>query len=143
MAPGQLATWHQGQARGPLCRSARAGRRRTAAAYPRYGRPASARRRSLAGRRTSFDRRAQVLPLQPACRHADQASGRRYQGAMGLRAGPSATQGRAWPRPLRGAVMERSAPTRPDVHDRSRLPTVTSTQAGQRGKKESRAHHRN
>ena len=97
----------------------------------------------MARRGTSFDRRAQVLPLQPACRHADQATRRRHQGPLGLRAGPPATQRRTRPGPLRGAIMERPPPTRADVHDRSRLPPVPSPQAGQRGEKESPARRQN
>ncbi len=142
MAQGQLAARHQRKTLGPLRRCSRACSRRATAAYPRYGRSALTRRGSLARRRTSLYRRAQVLPLQLAHRHADQATGRRHQSALGLRAGPSATQGRARPRPLRGTVMERPAPTRTDVHDRARLPPVTSAQAGQRGEKESRVRGR-
>lgn len=88
---------------------------------------------------TSFDRRTQVLPLQPVRGHANQTTGRCHQSSLGLRTAPSATQGRARPGPLRGAVMERFASTRADVHDCSRLPSVPSAQASQRGKKESRA----
>ncbi len=98
---------------------------------------------SMGRRRAPLYRRAQVLPLELARRHADQATGRRHQGALGLRTGASATQGRTRPRPLRRALVERPAPTCADVHDRSRLPPVTPAQTGQRGKKESRARHRN
>lgn len=55
------------------------------------------------------------------------------QGGPGSGCNSKAAQGRARPGPLRGAVMERSAPTRADVHDRSRLPPVPSAQASQKG----------
>jgi hypothetical protein len=133
MALSQLAARNQRQALGPLRLSSRAGRRRTVAAYPRYVSPAPVGRGGLARRGTSFDRRVQVLPLQPARGHADQVTGWRHQSPLGLRTGPSATQGRARPRPLREAFMKRPAPTRADVHDRYRLPPVPSAQASQKG----------
>ena len=60
---------------------------------------------------------------------------RRHQGALGLRAGASATQGRARPRPLRRAIMDGPPPTRADDDDRLRLPAIPPPQAGQGGKR--------
>ena len=57
MAQGQLAARHQRQTLGTLRRCPRACGRRAAAADPRYGRSALARRGSLARARASHDRR--------------------------------------------------------------------------------------
>ena len=143
MADGQLAQGNQGAPCSTVrcCPCSR--RRWTDPTYPRHGRPASARRGSLGDRRASLNRRTQILSFQPACRDTAQATRQRHQGALGLRAGPSATQGRAWPRPLRRAIMARAAPTLPHVHDRARLPAIPTAQTGQGGKKESQAPRHN
>jgi hypothetical protein len=53
----------------------------------------------------------------PICR----PSRRQDQGALGLRAGSPAAQGRTRPRPLRRPLMARSSPPRPYDHRRLRL----------------------
>jgi SRSO17 transposase len=116
---------------------------RFAAKNPRDGRPAPAWRGSLGHRRTSLDRRAQILSLQPSCRHPAQATRCSHQGALGLRTSSPAVEGRTRPRPLRRAIMDGPPPTRADDDDRLRLPAIPPPQAGQRGKKDSPAHRRN
>src|SRR5918997_2771200 len=62
-------------------------------------------------------RRAQVLSLQPATAYVAAWAGGCDQGTLGLRAGPSAAQGRTRSGPLRGALLDRVAPARADdVH---------------------------
>ena len=63
---------------------------------------------------------------------------RGHQGTLDLRAGASAAQGRARPRPLRGALMDRSAPPRPHDDDRLRLPAIPPSRRSEGGKKEAR-----
>ena len=53
-------------------------------------------------------------------------SGRDHQGSMDLRAGAPATKRRTRPRPLRGPLMARPSSSRPDDHDRIRLPSASS-----------------
>jgi len=100
MATDQLASGNEGTPERALCRHARPHRRRPAATHRRLGRAAHARGRSMAGRRASLQRRAQILSLEPARRYADPGYRRRHQGALDLRAGPSATQGRTRSRPF-------------------------------------------
>lgn len=95
------------------------------------------------GAYASLDRRAEILPVQLAARHRAEAACRRHQGALGRRAGASATQGRTRPRPFRREILDGPAPTLPDVDDRLRLPPVPPPQRGQRGEKESQGRHPN
>ena len=97
---------------GPLCREARACRRRSTAADRRHGRPASPRRGGLTDRRTSLKWGAQVLSVKPTRRHLAHATGRCDQGALDLRAAASAVEGGTRSRPLRGTIMDRTAPAR-------------------------------
>ena len=62
LALGQLAPRHKRSIVGTLRRCEGAGRRRLEATHPRHGRPTHARRRGMADRRTSRQRRAQILP---------------------------------------------------------------------------------
>ena len=124
LAQCELAARHEGQACSPLRRRPRARRRRRAAKDRRHGRAAPPRRGGLARRRASLIGREEVLSLQPARRRATQALGRRDQGAMGLRAGASADEGGAWPRPLRGAILARAQSACAHDHDRLPLPSV-------------------
>src|SRR5690349_1009416 len=128
-APDQLAARHQGSARGRVRRPAGAPGRGRAA--PR--RPAPARGRGLAGRRAPRERRAQVLPLQPAGQHAAGGAGGDDQGALGVRAGAPADEGGAGARPLRGPLLDRPAPARADDHDRVRVPPAPAARGA--GKK--------
>ena len=105
MASDHLATRHQGAAAGEVRGRARAGGRWARGASAGADRPASARRRGLAGGRAPLVGRAQVLPVQPAARHSTEAAGLSHQGALGVRAGASATQGRARARSLRGPLL--------------------------------------
>src|SRR5215207_3083202 len=82
-----------------------------------------------------FDRRAQVLPLKLADRDAAENPRRHHQGALALRAGPSAAQGGTWPRSLRRAILERSASPRSHEHDRLPLSAAPATRSGETGKK--------
>lgn len=94
---------------------------------------ASARRGGLGHQRTSLDRRAKVLFLQPSRRHPFQETRRSHQGALGLRTGSPETEGRTRPRPLRKAILDRSSPTPADDDDRLHLPAIPLPQAGQKG----------
>src|SRR5208337_800498 len=60
-----------------------------------------------------------------------------HQGALGLRTGSPAAQGRTRPRSLRRPLMARSSSPRTDDHDRLRLPPASSPRRRERGKKES------
>ena len=80
--------------------------------------------RSRSCRRMTHFGRAQVLSQQPAAPHVPARLGRRHQGALGLRAGAPAAQGRVGAGPLRGPVLDRPAPARPDVLHRLRLPAT-------------------
>src|SRR3954466_4249733 len=59
-----------------------------------------------------------ALPESPCCRgrhdFPDEPLSGDDQGALGVRAGASAAQGRTRPRPFRGAFMDRVAPARAD-----------------------------
>lgn len=140
-AKWRTVSWRRGtkEAVRPLRRPARARCRRPASTYSRHGSSAPARRGSLTRRRTSFDRRAQILPVQSAARYHAEATRRRHQGALGLRAGASATQRRARSRPFRREIVDRLAPTLPDVDNRLRFPSVPPPQRGKRGGKNRRA----
>src|SRR5271157_4591135 len=137
MAHARLAQGNQGTLEGPLRRRPRARRRRAAATDRRQGHAAYARRRGLARRRAARARRAEILSRQPACRRRSQDIGRDNQGALGLRAGAPAAQGRTRPRPLRRPLMARPSSPRADDHDRLRLPPASSPRRRERGKKES------
>ena len=134
-----LAAWHQGAAEGPLRRHADQGGRRAAAEDRRHGTAASAGRGGLADRRTSLEWGAQILPLEPPCRHLAQAPGRCDQGALDLRTSPSAVEGGTRARPLRGTIMDGAASARAHDHDRLCFPSIPAPQAGEAEKKESRA----
>src|SRR5215213_1651357 len=120
LAAPHLAERHQGAARGPLRRSPGACRRRPA--QRRQHSPT--RRRGLADRRMARQRRAQVLPQQPAAADLAAAAGRHRQGTLVLRAGASAAQAGTRPRRLRGPVLDRPAPARPDDLHCLRLPAT-------------------
>src|SRR4051812_44320970 len=77
-----------------------------------------------AGGRMARQRREEILPQQPAAADHAAAAGRHRQGALVLRAGASAAQARAWPRRLRGPVLDRPAPARPDDLHRFCLPAT-------------------
>ena len=80
----------------------------------------------------------EILSGQPPCRRQSQDIGRDDQGALGLRAGSPAAQGRTRPRPLRRPLMARSSPPRADDHNRLRLPPSSSPRRRERGEKKSR-----
>jgi hypothetical protein len=91
----------------------------------------------LARRRAARVRRAEILSGQPPRRRRSQNARCDDQGALGLRAGSSAAQGRTRPRPLRRPLMARSSSPCADGHDRLRLPPASSPRRRERGKKES------
>jgi SRSO17 transposase len=62
------------------------------------------------------------ISFQSDRRREPQDARRHDQGALGLRTGPSATQGRTRPRSLRGALLARPPSSRVHDHDRIRLP---------------------
>lgn len=122
---------------GLLLRNPRPHRRWSPASHGRWPCAGHARRRgSLADRRTPCDRGAEILRLEPAGRHQPQGARRRHQGQMDLRTGASTTQGGAWPRPFRGAVLDGTAPTRTDGDDRLCLSAIPPPQGCGTGKKE-------
>ena len=92
-------------------------------------------RRGLARRRAARVRRAEILPGQPSCGRRSQDVGRDDQGALGLRAGSPAAQGRTRPRPLRRPLMARSSSPRADGHHRLRLPPASPPRRREWGKK--------
>ena len=138
VASGQLAQGNEGAPGRALCRSACAHRRRSAPADRCRRSPAHAGRGCLAGGRASLEWRTQILSLQPACRHPDQGSGRRDQGALDMRASPSATQGRTRPGPLRGPILDRAPPPRLDDDDGLCLPAKPPDRSGGTEKKSPR-----
>src|SRR4051795_8949428 len=77
-----------------------------------------------AGGRMARQRREEILPQQPAAADHAAAAGRHRQGALVLRAGASAAQARARSRRLRGPVLDRPAPARPDDLHRFCLPAT-------------------
>src|SRR3954447_8734177 len=58
-----------------------------------------------------------VLPVQLAARHNAEATGLHDQSALGVRASPSAAQGGARARPLRGPLLAGAASARADDAD--------------------------
>ena len=72
-------------------------------------------------------RRTDILSLQPSRQHLAARPPRRHQGALDLRAGASAPEGRTRSRPLRRRIMDRTAPPRADDDDRPRLPAAART----------------
>ena len=89
----------------------------------------------LVGERRASGEQKYYLANLPAERQS-QDIGRDDQGALGLRVGSTAAQGRTRPRRLRGPLMARSSPPRADDHDRLRLPPASSPRRRERGKKE-------
>ena len=73
---------------------------------------------------------------------AAEAAGFAHQGALGVRAGASATQGRTRSRSLRGPLLARAAPTCADDADRLSVPAAPAFAGRQGGKKEKPADHR-
>src|SRR4051795_12576829 len=131
LAAPHLAERHQGPAQRPLRRSPGACRRRPA--QRRQHSPT--RQRGLADRRVARQRRAQVLPQQPAAANLAAAAGRHRQGALVLRAGPSAPEAGTRPRRLRGPVLDRPAPARADDLHRLRLPATPAPEGCGAGEK--------
>ena len=84
-------------------------------------------------RRASGEQKYYLANLPADSRSQD--VGRDDQGALGLRAGSPAAQGRTRPRPLRRPLMARSSSPRADGHDRLRLPPASSPRRRERGKK--------
>jgi SRSO17 transposase len=99
-AKWRQVTWRRGT-KGRLSARFAAVRVRVADGEPQrigtMGGQPMARRGGMARRRASLQRRTQILSLQPPRRHTDQEAGGRHQGALGLRAGPPAAQGRTRP----------------------------------------------
>ena len=87
-------------------------------------------------------RRAQVLPVQPAAGHAAEAAGVSDQGALGVRAGAPAAQGRTRARSFRGPLVARVAPACTADADRLSVPAASALARRHRGKKEKPADHR-
>jgi SRSO17 transposase len=137
-APWHRITWRRGT-KGPMRAKFAAARVRVADGTDRS---ASARRRSLARGRASHLRRAQILPVQPAAGHSTEALGLSHQGALGVRAGAPAAQGRTRARSPRGPLLARAAPTRADDADRLPVPAAPAFAGCQRGKKEKPVGHR-
>ncbi|KON63601.1 hypothetical protein KOEU_29300 [Komagataeibacter europaeus] len=135
MAQGQLASWDQRWTGGPLCSHADTRCRWSSPAYRWPDGPAYAQGGSLTDWRAPFHRRTEILLVQSICRHFPRATGRCDQGPMGLRTGASTTQGGIGPRSLRGAIMDRPAPTRTDVHDGLRLSPVPAPHGGRAEKR--------
>src|SRR5215217_6369105 len=78
-----------------------------------------------------LDGAAQVVRLRlvPRTARRDPRGQQLPQGPLGLRAGAPANEGGPRPRPLRGAVLGRPAPPRPDGADRLRLPAASPAPA--------------
>lgn len=142
--PWRQVSWRRGSKGRLAARFAavRLRRRRSAAAHPRHRRSAPARRGSVVARRASLDGRAEVLSHEPARRHPAQAARGRREGTVGMRAGSPAAERGARLRPLRGLLLDGAAPTRAHVHDRVRVPAITSPGPSRTGKKESTGHRR-
>src|SRR5712671_1380604 len=137
MARHQLAQRDERKAQGSFCCSPRAGCRRSAAADQGQGSATSARRPSLADRRTQNIGREEILSRQPAGEDEPAHLGERHQGAMDLRAGSPATERRTRSRSLRGPILARTASSRAHDDDRLRFPPVSPAQNRKAGKKES------
>ena len=143
MAHHQLAHRHERKAQGSFCCCPRAHSRRTAATDQGQGPATSARGRGLAHRRTQDGRRKEILPRQPAGRDGPAHPSRHHQGAMDLRAGASATEGRTRSRSLRRAILARPSPSCTHDDDRLRLPPVSPSRNNKTEKKESTGRHLN
>jgi len=91
---------------------------------PQRGVDGAGARGGQAGGRVAHQRRAQVHPVQPGAPDLAARPGGGDQGAPGLRAGAPAAQGRAGTGALRGALLDRAAPTRADDLHRVRLPAA-------------------
>lgn len=93
-------------------------------------------RERMPGWWATIARMANANSISPiCCRHPDQGSDRRDQGALDMRASPSATQGRTRPGPLRGPVLGRAPPPRLDDDDGLCLPAKPPDRSGGTEKK--------
>ena len=137
MARSELASWDQGAVEGPLCRAPRPHRRRAAATNMGQGSATSSGRRSLAHRRTPDIGREEILPRQPPSWHGPARPGGHDQGAMGLRASPSAIERGTRPRSLRGTIVGRPSSSCAHDNDRLRLPPASPPHQRAAEKKES------
>ena len=88
-------------------------------------------------------RRTEILRFQLAERHHAQGACRRCQSQMDLRTGASATQGGTRPRPFRGTLLDRPAPTCADDNDRLRLSAIPPPQSRGTKKKGCQDHRLN
>ena len=141
MADRHMAARYQRPAQGVV--RGGAGSRRGRNPDPRWRTvaPAPPRQRGgLARGRAPFDRRAEVLPIELADRDDAENARGDHQGALALRAGPSAAQGGTWPRSLRRAILERPASPRSHEHGRLPLSAAPATRSGETGKKTGSAH---
>jgi len=118
-------SWRKGT-KGPLKAAFAALRVRVA-----DGPAAPAGRGGMAHRRAPRHRRAEVLPVQPPARGLARDPGRLEQGSLDLRADAPADEGRAGPRPFRGALLAWPAPPHPPLPACLRLPPAPAA----RGKK--------
>jgi SRSO17 transposase len=98
-------TWRSGT-KGPLRRPPGACRRRPA----QHRQHSPTRQRGLADRRMARQRRAQVLPQQPAAADLAAAAGRHRQGTLVLRAGASAAQAGSKALPSTASATSRAGP---------------------------------
>ncbi len=138
MATDELATWYQDRPGRQVRRNADPHCGRTAPAYRQAWGTAHAGRGSVAGRRAAKHRRTEILSVQSTGRYAAQGPRPGDQGTMGLRAGPSATQGGTRPRSLRGAIVDRAASACSARHDGLCPPPILSPQGSRAEKKPSR-----
>ena len=83
--------------------------------------PPPAGRRGLVGRRVAHERRAQVHPVQPGPADLAAHPGGRDRGALGMRVGAPAAQGRAGSGALLKAFLDGAVPARADDLHRIRL----------------------
>src|SRR5918911_660262 len=111
LAEAQLGAGPQGTAQGGLRGHTRARGGWACGSPARAQQPAPSGRGGVAGGRASRLGRAQVLPVQPAARDGREATGFGDQGALGVRAGASAAEGRVGARPLRGPWLAGAAST--------------------------------
>ena len=88
----------------------------------------------LIGELRSSGERKYYLSNLPADTAPEDACGH-HQGALGVRAGPSADEGGTRSRPLRGPVLARAPPTCADDHDRLCLPPAPAPGPSRAGKK--------
>src|SRR5262249_26374599 len=139
MAEDLLAHGNKRKARGSLRRRPRAGCRRPTAADLAQGPATSAGRRGLAHRRTSADGRKEILSRQSSSEDRSARLGGDHQGAMDLRAGPSAAERGTRSRSLRGSVLARPPPSCTYDDDCLRLPPASPSRTSTAEKKESMA----